>query len=82
MEFIGMWTYVLRCEDKSYYVGKSEQLRTRIKRHFNGTGAQWTRKHLPRMIVMVLPGDVEQKTYWWLKDKGIRVFGAGNTKGK
>ena len=82
-KFDGMWTYVLRCEGPSYYVGKSEQLRTRIKRHFAGTGSQWTRKHPPRTIVRILPGDVEQQTYHEMKElAGPIVFGAGNTKGR
>jgi predicted GIY-YIG superfamily endonuclease len=81
-KFNGMWTYVLRCEGPSYYVGKSEQLRKRIKDHFSGRGSRWTRSHKPRTIVMVLPGDVERDTYWDIREMaGPIVFGAGNTRG-
>ena len=81
-DFDGMWTYVLLCTGPSYYVGKTEQLRTRIKRHFNGTGSQWTRQHPPLSIVFLFQGDCERDTYHELRDElGSIVFGAGNTRG-
>ena len=81
-KFSGMWTYVLRCEGPSYYVGKSEQLTKRINDHFSGRGSKWTRQHPPKTIVMVLPGDVERETFWDVRDiVGPIVWGAGNTRG-
>ena len=78
----GMWTYVLRCEGPSYYVGKTEQLHKRMNAHFGGRGSQWTRKHQPKTIVMVIPGDKERDTYHDFKELlGDIVFGAGNTRG-
>ena len=34
-----MSIYVLNCEDKKYYIGKSENLGNRIKEHFDGNGS-------------------------------------------
>lgn len=78
----GMWTYVLRCDGPSYYVGKTEQLRKRMNAHFSGRGSQWTRSHQPKSIVMIKAGDKERDTYHEMKDiVGDIVFGAGNTRG-
>ena len=51
------WIYVLRLEDKCWYVGYSAEPETRIASHFLGRGAQWTRAHPPLAVDSLQPGD-------------------------
>ncbi len=39
---LAWFVYILRCSDSSYYVGHTEDVPARVKRHQNGTGAIWT----------------------------------------
>ena len=44
----GDWVvYVLRCRDRSLYVGVTNDLERRLKRHGAGTGAKYTRSRGP-----------------------------------
>ena len=45
------YTYILECVDSSYYVGISNQLEQRIKRHNSGNGAKYTRSRQPVKLV-------------------------------
>ncbi|MBQ1719319.1 MAG: class I SAM-dependent methyltransferase [Bacteroidales bacterium] len=39
--------YILLCDDGSYYTGSTRDLEQRLEDHFNGEGANYTRKHKP-----------------------------------
>jgi putative endonuclease len=42
------WTvYILRCGDRSLYTGVTIDLERRLREHNDGTGAKYTRAHLP-----------------------------------
>ncbi len=43
--------YILPCADRSYYAGSTKDLYLRIQQHQNGEGANFTRKHLPVVLV-------------------------------
>ena len=45
------WMYILKCSDGSYYVGSTKDLEQRILQHQEGTGAQYTSRRLPVMLV-------------------------------
>ncbi len=45
------YTYILLCSDKSYYVGTTNNLFERLKRHNTGEGADFTFKRRPCAIV-------------------------------
>jgi putative endonuclease len=45
------YTYMLRCGDGSLYIGISNNLDERIKKHNAGKGAAYTRSHLPVELV-------------------------------
>ena len=49
--------YVLRLQDRCWYVGYSADPETRIASHFLGRGAQWTRLHPPIAVNSLQPGD-------------------------
>ena len=48
------YVYILKCNDGSYYVGFTHDLLTRVKYHYLGEGAIYTRKRLPVKLVFYL----------------------------
>jgi predicted GIY-YIG superfamily endonuclease len=46
-----MIIYVLKLEDGKFYIGKTKNLDSRIKDHFDGIGCLWTKKYKPLEIV-------------------------------
>lgn len=47
------YTYILLCDNESYYTGSTKYLERRISQHKSGTGANHTRKHKPIELVYV-----------------------------
>ena len=45
------YLYILLCDDGSYYTGSTRDLEQRLEEHFNGEGANYTRKHKPVKLV-------------------------------
>ena len=45
------FTYILRCSDKSYYVGHTDELEQRLAQHGGGFGSQYTGTRLPISLV-------------------------------
>jgi predicted GIY-YIG superfamily endonuclease len=45
------FVYAVECEDGSYYIGQTEDLRRRWDEHQKGQGADWTRSHKALRIV-------------------------------
>jgi putative endonuclease len=45
--------YILECGDSSLYTGITNRLAIRIEAHKAGTGARYTRSHLPVKLVYV-----------------------------
>ncbi|WP_338063555.1 GIY-YIG nuclease family protein [Zunongwangia pacifica] len=41
------YTYILLCNDGSYYTGSTKNLEKRLSEHNNGTGVNYTAKRLP-----------------------------------
>jgi hypothetical protein len=48
---IEMNVYVLRCSDNKYYVGKTQNINSRIIDHFTNCGSAWTKKYKPLEVV-------------------------------
>jgi len=46
--------YILKLQDNKFYVGKSNDAKKRIHRHFNGEGSIWTKKYPPIKVVEVI----------------------------
>ena len=51
-------TYVLKCQDDIYYVGKTKQLHHRLSKHFSGEGSRVTKSHPPVKVVALYAGNV------------------------
>lgn len=47
------YTYVLLCDDGSFYKGHCSNVNERYKRHCAGYGAKHTKEHKPISIVLV-----------------------------
>ena len=45
------YMYILQCANNLYYVGSTIDLKSRIREHQDGFGANFTRKHLPVKLV-------------------------------
>lgn len=45
------YTYILQCNDGSYYTGWTTNLAARLKAHNEGKGARYTRSRLPVQLV-------------------------------
>ena len=44
------FTYVIECEDGSFYKGYTDDLLRRYKQHCDGNGAEYTKKHKPKQL--------------------------------
>jgi putative endonuclease len=45
------YVYIILCEDGSFYTGYTKNVDSRLRLHFNGRGAQYTRMHKPVKLV-------------------------------
>ena len=45
------YMYILECANGNYYTGSTNNLELRLEQHQNGTGANYTKKHLPVKLV-------------------------------
>jgi hypothetical protein len=51
LQRIHPWIYVLACERDTFYVGFSRYLHNRLRCHFTGCGAYFTRQHRPLRVL-------------------------------
>lgn len=47
------YTYILKCNDDSYYLGSTKDMGFRFWQHSNGNGAEYTSKRLPVQLVYI-----------------------------
>ncbi len=45
------YTYILQCNDGTYYTGSTKDLQLRLMEHQSGEGANYTKKRLPVKLV-------------------------------
>ena len=45
------WVYLLRCSDRSYYAGHTDDMEARLWHHQQGLGSDWTRRRRPVELV-------------------------------
>ncbi len=51
MEKTSWYVYMLRCSDKSFYTGITNNMEARLKEHNTGTAAKYTRGRRPVTLV-------------------------------
>ncbi|MDO9548054.1 MAG: type ISP restriction/modification enzyme, partial [Candidatus Marinimicrobia bacterium] len=54
------WTYVLCCEDESFYIGQTDNIRRRFAEHTHGE-VSWTKSRLPVEIILLEQFDSREK---------------------
>lgn len=55
MLFVKPWfLYMIECHDGSIYTGISVDVAARYAAHQKGTGARYTRSHLPKKLLVVI----------------------------
>lgn len=70
--------YVLELEDNKYYIGKTKDTHTRIKRHFNGRGAEFTKKYKPIKVEKIYFNCDDELKYTL---KYMNKYGIENVRG-
>lgn len=82
LENIRPWVYVLACENDTFYVGFSRRLRCRLQQHFDGCGADFTRRNAPLGVLEIRPASSEKDEYdvWcdYVKIYGLTRVGGWN----
>ena len=58
------YVYILLCDDGSYYTGSTIDLEQRLEDHFNGAGANYTRKHRPVKLLYFEEFDRIDEAYY------------------
>ena len=54
-KFMPWYTYIVECSDGSYYVGITNDLKSRVSEHNAGKGASWTRMRRPVRLRFAQP---------------------------
>ncbi len=81
-----IWSvYILRCCDDSLYVGISNNVEERVKRHNAGMGAAYTRSHRPVILLWTEPAESESaarkreaQIKGWTRNKKLNLIQFGN----
>ena len=55
------YTYIVECNDGSYYTGWSTDVEKRVKHHNEGRGAKYTKSRLPVRVVYVEEHETKQE---------------------
>lgn len=55
------YTYIVECNDGSYYTGWSTDVEQRVKHHNEGRGAKYTKSRLPVRVVYVEAHETKQE---------------------
>ena len=80
---LAWFVYILRCSDDSYYVGHTQDVSARVKRHQDGAGAAWTAARRPVSLVFEeeLPSEAaavareRQIKKWSRRKKEALIYG-------
>jgi len=82
------YVYLLECSDTSFYIGSTNDLEQRVKKHNEGRGAKYTRTRLPVRLVYhesckdkseALRREHQLKT--WSRTKKQALFAENKTEG-
>ena len=67
--------YILQLTSNKYYIGKTENVGSRVQEHFNGTGSAWTKRYHPVRLVISYPNcdhfDEDKYTKKYMSKYGI-----------
>ncbi len=69
------WTYILECNDGSYYVGSTVDLERRIAQHDAGLGATYTRVRRRRPVKLVWAAEFQRIDDAFAFEKRVQGWG-------
>lgn len=64
------YTYIVKCSDKTFYTGWTNDLKKRIEMHNSGKGAKYTKARLPVELVYYETFDTKEEAMsreWHIK---------------
>ena len=64
------YTYIVKCSDKTFYTGRTNDLEKRIEMHNSGKGAKYTKARLPVELVYYEAFDTKEEAMsreWHIK---------------
>ena len=67
------WTYILRCSDRSFYVGSTRNLDERMAQHFTGSAGAYTSTRRP--VTLVWAHEIERIDEAWELEMKIKGWG-------
>lgn len=77
-----MFIYVLKLHDDTFYVGRTENVAVRVRAHFDGDGAAWTKLHRPISVCESFrsddPLDEDKTTLKYMREHGIDKVRGGS----
>ena len=69
------WTYILECNDGSYYVGSTVDLERRVAQHDAGLGATYTRVRRRRPVKLVWAAEFQRIDDAFAFEKRVQGWG-------
>jgi predicted GIY-YIG superfamily endonuclease len=72
--------YVLYLKDGYYYIGYTRWFNIRMKQHFSGNGARFTRLHKPLKVLEIID-NVHKYTEHLVTRRYIKKYGASKVRG-
>lgn len=72
--------YILKLEGGKYYIGKTNNLNSRINDHFNSRGCEWTKKHKPLIVTEIIECKSNLEEDHWV-EKYMQKYGIENVRG-
>ena len=65
------WTvYIVKCSDKTFYTGITNNIKLRLETHNSGKGAKYTKNRLP--VILVYLETVDDKSNALRREKEIK----------
>jgi len=64
--------YILECNDSSYYIGSTTNLKERLSQHLQGLGANYTKERLP--VKLVYFEEFQNIEYAFIREKQLQKW--------
>tara|TARA_B100000131_G_scaffold317057_1_gene358335 strand:- start:509 stop:1102 length:594 start_codon:yes stop_codon:yes gene_type:complete len=74
-----VFIYILKLNNKKYYVGKTDNPKFRLESHFNSNGSEWTKKYKPIECIELKEGDKYDEDKFTIKY--MNKYGINNVRG-